>query len=297
MVNLNIRSYLTLQVLNVLTYLWFTAANVFAFTLAFGLRDRTGIDPPEQYKYGYGLGKETYLTPAPWIFGVLFLVHILFGGTVAFAQWTDRGRDIVVGALSFRWPLLMVLSTFWTGLWLRQLYVWSWLFAIGVVVLSVHTNRIVKRRYRLENEIDVKDELFIHFPFSLFEGWTILMLAVNTFAAFAPISLSSGLASVIISVWILAIISGMAHLSAFSSRTGDLGVTLILALGQFAIFAHQIKRRDTNRQHLVAWFAFSFGIVSVWAFAKSLWGTVHLLRHGPGTIRLEEEEGRQEGAN
>lgn len=96
----NFRSYLTLQLLNVFTFLWFTAANVFAFSLSFGLRDPTGIDPPDQYKYGYGLGKETYLTPSPWIFVVLFLVHILFAGTVAFAQWTARGKDIVVGALN-----------------------------------------------------------------------------------------------------------------------------------------------------------------------------------------------------
>jgi hypothetical protein len=68
--------------------------------LSFGLRDHNKYDPPEQWKYGYGIGKETYLTPAPWIYVVLFLVHVLFAGTVAFAQWTERGRDIVVGGLS-----------------------------------------------------------------------------------------------------------------------------------------------------------------------------------------------------
>lgn len=93
-------SYFTLQLLNVLTFLWFTAANVFAFSLSFGLRDYTGMDPADQWKYGYGIGKETYLTPAPWIYIILVLVHVLFAGTVAFAQWTDRGKDIVVGALN-----------------------------------------------------------------------------------------------------------------------------------------------------------------------------------------------------
>ncbi|KIJ42417.1 hypothetical protein M422DRAFT_48255 [Sphaerobolus stellatus SS14] len=289
----NIRSYFTLQLLNVLTYLWFTAANVFAFSLSFGLRNPIDIDPPDQYKYGYGLGKETYLTPSPWIYGVLFLIHILFAGTVAFAQWTDRGKDIVVGSLNFRWPLLMVLSTVWTGTWLRQWYVWSWLFSIAVTGLAIHTNRVVKRNYRLENELDVKDEIFIHVPFSLFEGWAILTLAVNTFAAFAPISLGAGLASKIFAVWILAAISGMAHLSAFSTRAGDIPSTLILTLGQFAIFAHQISRSSANSRHVIAWFAFSFGIVSVWALAKSVWGTVDVVRNGSGAVRLEEDEERQ----
>ena len=58
------------------------------------------MDPADQWKYGYGIGKETYLTPAPWIYIILVLVHVLFAGTVAFAQWTDRGKDIVVGALN-----------------------------------------------------------------------------------------------------------------------------------------------------------------------------------------------------
>jgi len=56
----------------------------------------------------------------------------------------------------------MVLSIFWTGLWLRQLYVWSWIFSIAVVVLAVHTNRVIKRRYRLENELDLTDESMCH---------------------------------------------------------------------------------------------------------------------------------------
>lgn len=38
----------------------------------------------------------------------------------------------------------------------------------------------------------------------------------------------------------------MAHLAAFSTRSGDIPVSLILALGQFAIFAHQIERRVRN---------------------------------------------------
>jgi len=290
----NFRSYLTLQLLNILTFLWFTAANVFAFSLSFGLRDHNKIDPTDQWKYGYGIGKETYLTPAPWIYVVLFLVHILFAGTVAFAQWTDRGRDIVVGALNFRWPALMVLSTFWTGTWLRQWYFTSWVFALVVSALAAHTHRIVKSRYRLENELDVKDEVFIHLPFGLYHGWTVLILAINTFAAFGPISLTAGLASKIIAVFILAIISGMAHHAAFSSRSGDIPTTFILALGQFAIFAHQINRRNSNSQHLVAWFAFSFGIVSVWAIAKSIYGTVDVVRHGAGVVRLEENHGESE---
>ena len=57
-----------------------------------------------------------------------------------------------------RWPILMVFSIFWTGTWLRQWYICAWIFALVVAGLANHTNYIVKRRYRLELELDLKDE-------------------------------------------------------------------------------------------------------------------------------------------
>ena len=87
-------------------------------------------------------------------------------------------------------------------------------------------------------------------------------------------------------------------------------MTFILTFGQFAIFVHQLRRRvctttifcnktlllltveqDSNSQHLIAWFAFVFGLVSLWALAKSVWGTIDVVRHGAGAVRLEEERG------
>lgn len=52
----------------------------------------------------------------------------------------------------------MVLSIFWTGTWLRQWYITSWILALLVAILANHTNRTIKRRYRLELELDLKDE-------------------------------------------------------------------------------------------------------------------------------------------
>lgn len=50
------------------------------------------------------------------------------------------------------------------------------------------------------------------------------------------------------------------------------------------------EKKDINSQHVIAWFAFGFGFVSVWAFAKSVWGTIDVVRHGAGAVRLENEE-------
>jgi hypothetical protein len=83
--------------------LWFTAANVYILFIALvPHRGEVGIpSPPDEVKYGYGIGKETLLTPEPWIYGALFLIHLLFAGTTVFAQWTERGTEIVVDALGW----------------------------------------------------------------------------------------------------------------------------------------------------------------------------------------------------
>ncbi|KAG8693526.1 hypothetical protein FRC08_009063, partial [Ceratobasidium sp. 394] len=71
----------------------------FVFTLSLGLRDPISSDPVPYPRYGFGIGRRTLLTPAPWAFAILFLVHILFAGTAAFVQWTERGKDIVIRGL------------------------------------------------------------------------------------------------------------------------------------------------------------------------------------------------------
>ncbi|KAF8484306.1 hypothetical protein JB92DRAFT_1599467 [Gautieria morchelliformis] len=282
------RSHFTLRLLNILAFLWFTAVNGFAFALSLGL---VGRSEPSDPGYGSGINKETYLKPEPWIDLVLLLMNILFVGTV-FAQWTDKGRDIAVGALSFRWPLLMVSSTLWIGAWLKKSYIASWICSLVVAVLADHTNRIVRRRYRLEYELNFKDELFIYAPFSVFHGWAICVFAANSFATFFPTSAAAGLASKMIAVWALAALSGVAHLAAFSTRSGDIPLSLTVALWQYSIFVHQIHGHNTNSRHLVAWFAFGFSIVTVGAVAKSVWGTVDVIRHGAGAVRLDDEEER-----
>ncbi|KAG9087997.1 hypothetical protein FS749_002506 [Ceratobasidium sp. UAMH 11750] len=96
-----VSEYLTYQLFNTLFFLWFTAENFFVFTLSLGLRDPISSDPVPYPRYGFGIGRRTLLTPAPWAFAILFLVHILFAGTAAFVQWTERGKDIVIRGLKW----------------------------------------------------------------------------------------------------------------------------------------------------------------------------------------------------
>lgn len=92
-----------IQLLNLFLFLWYTAANLFIFSLAINVEKGT---PPT---YGYGLGRETYLTPSPWIFGVLFAIHLLFAGTILYTQWTEKGNELVIEGLG----MYVLPSIFW----------------------------------------------------------------------------------------------------------------------------------------------------------------------------------------
>ncbi|KAG9127103.1 hypothetical protein FRC07_000663 [Ceratobasidium sp. 392] len=109
-----ISQYLTYQLFNTLFFLWFTAENFFVFTLSLGLRDPTSVDPDPYPRYGFGVGRRTLLTPAPWAFAILFLVHVLFAGTTVFVQWTERGKEIVIRGLKCDHVLVVIfaVSTF-----------------------------------------------------------------------------------------------------------------------------------------------------------------------------------------
>ena len=78
------------QLVNIVFFLWFTALDFFIFSLAWGIKESN----PQ--KYGYGIGKEVYLTPSTWIFGILFVVHLLLAANVLYVQWTVRGKEMII---------------------------------------------------------------------------------------------------------------------------------------------------------------------------------------------------------
>jgi len=288
--------YLTLKLFNTLSFLWFTAANVYAFSLLFKKEKDIGIHPPgEKVKLGYGVGKETFLTPDPWVYSVLFLIHLTLAGSVAFAQWTDRGDEILAKRLTWRFSLLMLLSTVWTGTWITRHYNYSLAAALVVAMIASNVYWIIKREFRLEAAFDTKDQVFIHMPFSLFHGWTVFLLAINVFATFAPISAQSGVATAVFAVWTLAILTGLSVSYAISSLEGDLPGTIVITLGLVSIFFHQshplAHGANSDEANVVRWFAFAFSWISLMAVAKSLWGSVELWKASrDGAVRLEGAE-------
>ncbi|KAF8710393.1 hypothetical protein RHS03_02320, partial [Rhizoctonia solani] len=285
--------YPLIQLFNTLFFLWFTAENLFVFTLSLGLRDPTDVDPIPYPRYGFGVGRRTLLTPAPWAFAILFLVHVLFAGSIAFVQWTERGKEIIIRGLTW-YDFAMVGPD-------ADFYCMD--RCMGAAV----------KEFRVVSGFNWREEVFVYIPFALYDGWTLcgcpshkvliesdemqfisVIFTISTFAAFAPNAIYSGLGTKIAAIWLLSLLVATAHGHAFFTPGGNIPGNVAVTWGIFAIFAEQIEPS-------VKWAALALGIISVFAIARSVYVIAEDIRAGigGGAIRLPPDEERvpANGAN
>jgi hypothetical protein len=79
--------------------------------------------------------QETYLTPAPMAFWVWSLVHLLLLGTMFF-QFTERGKEIIVDSIGWRFALLGVFNTVYIFFWSRHWYILAFVLSLYVPLFS-----------------------------------------------------------------------------------------------------------------------------------------------------------------
>jgi hypothetical protein len=135
----------------------------------------------------YGSSKEVYITPAPMAFWVWSLIHLLLLGTMFF-QFTERGKEIIVDSIGWRFALLGVFNTVYIFFWSRHWYILAfvlslyvdssfvWRGANGRLVSATVSQiyYIVKKNHSSRDSLG--EEAFVHLPFSLWHGCTFLKL-------------------------------------------------------------------------------------------------------------------------
>jgi len=141
------------------------------------------------------------------------------------------------------------------------------------------------KKFRSVAGFDWRDELFVYVPFALYDGWTLFICAVSTFAAFAPNAIYSGVGAQIAAIWVLSLLVGAAHAHAFLTPGGNVPGNIAVAWGIFAIFAEQVVPS-------VKWAALALGIISVFAVARSVYSLSEEIRAGigGGAIQLPAED-------
>ncbi|THH19406.1 hypothetical protein EW146_g1743 [Bondarzewia mesenterica] len=255
-----------LKIVNILVYLLFLGSNIYT------------VAAPNDI---YFTGKETYLTPAPWAFLIWSLIHLLLLGTVTY-QFFPAGKRVIIDGISWRFPLLGVLNAIYVNLWASHHYIIAFIFALFVSSAVTHIYYIVKKHHEATS---VGDELFVHLPFSLYHGWTTVLVVVTAFEAFG-VNADTHKAGVWTKIFVflaLLFLEATAAAYAFSSPEGDLPASIAIAWALFAIFAHQRSSK------FIHWSALAFAILAlVWVIK----GGVGLARKtwSRGGIVLEDEE-------
>ncbi|KZS88663.1 hypothetical protein SISNIDRAFT_497831 [Sistotremastrum niveocremeum HHB9708] len=253
-----------LKVVNVIVYIVFLGSNVYS------------VAGPEDI---YRSGKETYFTPAPWAFGIWTIIHLLLLGYIIY-QFFPAGKRTIIDGISWRFPLLAVLTAVYVNVWVRQHYIVAFIFSLLVSSTVSHIYYIVKKYHAGEN---LNDELWIHLPFSLYHGFTTVLVVLTAFEAFGVNAYTHrpGIWTKVFVFLGLFFLESTSVAYAFSSAEGDIAASIAIAWSLFAIFEHQ-------RSTFIHWSALAFAILSLFSIVKSLYGYFVLKRRSGGILHDEE---------
>ncbi|KAF8556932.1 hypothetical protein OG21DRAFT_1475780 [Imleria badia] len=253
-----------LKLLNIVVYFAFLGSNVYT------------IAAPHDIYYS---GKETYLTPAPWVFLIWTLIHLLLLGTIVY-QFTAPGKKVIIDGISWRFALLGALNSIYVNLWASHHYVVAFILALFVSSTVTHIYYTVKKHH---TPLNTGDEIFVHLPFSLWHGWTTVLVVLTAFEAFGANALTetAGVWTKVFVFLALFFLEGTAAAYAFTSVEGDLPASIAITWSLFGIFAHQ-------GDPFVHWTSLAFAILSAFCVAKGIWGLYR--RFTVGVVLLADEE-------
>lgn len=257
-----------LKIANIIVYFLFLGSNVYT------------VAAPHDI---YFTGRETYITPAPWAFLIWSLIHLLLLGTIIY-QFTAPGKKVIIEGISWRFPLLGILNAIYVHLWASQHYILAFVFALFVSSAVTHIYYIVKKFHAPAN---AGDEVLVHLPFSLYHGWTTVLVIITAFEAFGVNALfePAGVWTKVFVFLALFFLEATATTYAFSSPEGDLPASLAITWSLFAIFAHQ----NVHRSGFIHWSALAFAVLSAFWVFLGIFGMYKRFRGG--SIILDEERG------
>jgi len=255
-----------LKIVNVIVYLLFLGSNIYT------------VASPHSI---YGNIKQTYFTPANWAFFAWSIIHFLLLGTIIYQFTSAHAKAVVIDGISWRFSLLAVLNAVFVTVWAHHHYIAAFILSILVASTVSHIYYVVKKNHSPES---IGDELFVHLPFSMWHGWTTVLVLLTAFDAFG-VDASTHRAGVWTKVFVflgLLFLEATATAYAFSSAEGDLPGAFVIAWSLWAIFDHQ------RSSAFIHWSALAFSILSLIWVLKATYGLY--CKNRGGRITLSDEE-------
>jgi hypothetical protein len=249
-----------LKIVNVVVYLLFLGSNIYT------------IAAPGDV---YHTAKETYLTPSSWTFLIWSFIHFLLLGFIVY-QFTDAGKEVIIDGVGWRFPLLAVLNAIYVSVWARGHYVVAFIFALFVSSSVSHIYYTIKKHHY---NVGLAGEIFVHLPFSLYHGWTLVLVFLTAFDAFGvnAATHSAGFWTKFFVFLSLFFLEATSAAYAFSSPEGDLAGSLAITWSMWGIWDHQRSNRFIHISALV------FAILSAFWVIKAIVG---LFKSGRGATAI-----------
>lgn len=257
---------LLLKIVNVLVYFLFLGSNIYT------------VASPHSI---YGHLKETYFTPSNWAFFAWSIIHFLLLGTIVYQFTSAHAKTVIIDGISWRFPLVAILNAVFVTVWANHNYIAAFIVSLFVSAIVTHIYYIVKKNHSSES---VGDELFIHLPFSMWHGWTTVIVFLTAFDAFG-VDASKHHAGIWTKVFVflaLLFLEGTATTYAFSSTEGDLPGAFVISWTLWAIYDHQ------RSSAFIHWSALAFAILSLIWVLKGTYGAYR--KSSTRHIALSDEE-------
>ncbi|KAF8597882.1 hypothetical protein BDV93DRAFT_452111, partial [Ceratobasidium sp. AG-I] len=131
-----------------------------------------------------GTGKITYFTPTPCASVTWVCIHLSLLGCVVY-QITENGKSTIIAGIGWKLPILAMLNLVYTHVQAssgaRGNYKHPFVCAL-LVSSAVSNIHYTLRKYH--TSATLYDKLWIHVPFSIYHGWSTVLLVVAAFQAF-----------------------------------------------------------------------------------------------------------------
>jgi hypothetical protein len=186
-----------------------------------------------------------------------------------------------------------VLNAIYVTFWARGDYIIAFILALFVSSTVSHIYYVIKKYH---NEGSLADErecspftffltsvhstnafpslssaVFVHLPFSIYHGWTTVLVFLTGFEAFGrnASTHSAGVWTKIFVFLALLILEGTAAAYAFAGPEGDLAGAIAITWSLFGIYAHQSAIENSSKFVWIS--ALVFAILSAFWIGVSIW--------------------------
>jgi len=238
-------------------------SNLLVYVFLFGATVYSGLGPDNEDS-PYHNNHPTYISPAPFVFGVWGLIHFLLGGFVIY-QFFGSAEELIVDGVNWHFVGISLLNTLWLALWQTDHLILSW---ITILVTSAQVSLIYKvlKQYHSEGSCSVNEQIWVHAPFSLYHAWIFVIAVISTFAAFAPDKVEDEKPSVLVKILVVIglLVLESTAIGYIEGFKGDVSGALVIA---WSLYGIAVEQEDA----IIHWSALILAIITSLHILKPLY--------------------------